>query len=67
MPKQKGDGVTVVLDPLTRSRLQRQAQRRFGTLQGSLQNYLREAAMRQLQEDEQKEAKMIKVADMEAS
>lgn len=53
MPKVKPENVGVQLDRLTFERVEKQAQRTVGHIQGAVQSYIRMALMKQLTKDEQ--------------
>ena len=55
MVKEKTQTVGVQFDTLTLRRIERQAERRYGHIQGNLQSYIRNACMQQVQRDESTE------------
>jgi hypothetical protein len=63
MTKKGTENVGVQLDTLTLSRVKRQAERTFGTIQGAIQAYIRGATMKQLLADEQAEQGIIQAAE----
>jgi hypothetical protein len=63
MPKAGTESVGLQLDTLTLSRVKRQAERTFGTIQGATQSYIRGATMKQLLADEQAERDMAHNAE----
>ena len=55
MRKEKTQTVGVHFDTLTLKRIERQAERKYGHIQGNLQSYIRNATMTQIHVDEEKE------------
>ena len=55
MDKRKTQEVGVQFDALTLRRIERQAERRYGHIQGNVQSYIRNASMQQVQRDEKTE------------
>lgn len=63
MPTKSGVNVGVVFDRTDFSRIERQAHRYHGKIQGAVQDYVRAATMKKLLADEQQES--IEAADAE--
>jgi hypothetical protein len=66
MTKKGNEGLPVQFDPLTLSRIKRQAERSFGTVSGAMQSYVRGATMKQLLLDEQAEQNYAKLEKEES-
>ena len=63
MVKGKNETVGVQFDALTLRRIERQAERRYGHIQGNLQSYIRNASMQQGQRDEATETEKASEKD----